>query len=89
MIAANPDGVPRQLVESKQWVLWRYEQRINRKTGEVTSTKVPISYHTGKPCDVTDPRSWTSFANVVAALGKSAAWDGIGFCFGPSARRDG
>jgi hypothetical protein len=74
--------VPGYLTNLPRWVLWRTEQRVNLQTGELTATKPPISWHTGKHCDITNPRSWTSFANVVAALGKSAAWDGAGFVLG-------
>lgn len=75
-------GVPIYLTNLPRWVLWRTEQRVNRHTGETTSTKAPISYHSSKHCDITDPHNWTGFDNVVAALGKSAAWDGGGFTLG-------
>jgi hypothetical protein len=83
IVTANPDGVPLYLVELARWVLWREEPRINRKTGETETTKPPIAYHTGKPCDVTNPRNWTYFASVVAAMERSAgAFDGCGFVLG-------
>ena len=88
MIAPYSDGVPVYLVELQRWLLWRIEQRINRKTGEVNETKPPISYHTGKTCDATDPRSWSDFASVQNALSKSSAWDGFGIALGEVAERD-
>jgi hypothetical protein len=82
VLAPNPDGVPVYLTNLARWLLWRKEQRVNRKTGEISTTKPPISYHTSKHCNVTDPRSWASFDKVMAALGNSAAWDGVGFALG-------
>jgi primase-polymerase (primpol)-like protein len=87
VLAPNPEGVQVYL-KLPRWVLWRTEQRVNRKTGEISTTKPPISYHTSKQCDVTDPRSWTSFEKVMAALGKSATWDGAGFALRDLAEYD-
>jgi hypothetical protein len=81
-LAPNPNGVPVYLANLPRWLLWRIEQRISRKTGETEETKPPISYHTSKHCDVTDPRNWTDFTNVQSALGRSRAWDGFGFALG-------
>jgi hypothetical protein len=82
MSAPDFDAIPAGLTGQDRWVLWRVEERTNRKTGEVTKAKPPISYRTGKKCDVADPRSWTTFARVSTALTKAAAWDGIGFALG-------
>jgi hypothetical protein len=82
MLTPNPDSVPTYLTNLPRWVLWRIEQRVNRQTGETEQTKPPISYRTGKYCDVTDAANWTDFGNVTAALEKSRAWDGIGFVLG-------
>jgi primase-polymerase (primpol)-like protein len=82
VLAPNPGGVPLYLTNLPRWLLWRIEQRISRKTGETEETKPPISYHTGKHCDVTDPRNWTDFINVQSALGKSHACDGFGIALG-------
>jgi Protein of unknown function (DUF3987) len=81
-LALYAPGVPVYLTNLPRWVLWRTEPRVNRQTGETTETKAPISWHSGKHCDATDPRNWTGFDNVVTALSKSAAWDGPGFTLG-------
>jgi putative DNA primase/helicase len=75
-------AVPDWLTELPRWLLWRETTRIDRKTGEVRRTKVPISFHTSKACDVQDPHSWTEYARVAAALAKSKAWDGPGIALG-------
>jgi hypothetical protein len=80
VLRPNPDGVPRSLTDLPRWVLWRNTHRINRKTGRSEWTKPPISYHTGKRCDVTDQRNWATFAQVSGA--KGGAWDGFGITLG-------
>ncbi len=82
VLAPNPDGVPLYLTRLPRWLLWRIERRVNRATGEITATKPPISFHTGKKCDAHDPRNWTDFTKVAAALTKSTAWDGFGIALG-------
>ena len=76
-------AVPGYLTAQSRWLLWRTQTKIDRKTGETRITKVPISFHTGKPCDVTAPASWADHAAVEAALGRTpGAWDGPGFALG-------
>jgi hypothetical protein len=83
MIAAHPDGVPTYLADLPRWVLWREEPRRNRKTGETETTKPPISFRTGKKCDITNPHSWASFSDVAAAIRRSnGAYDGFGIALG-------
>jgi hypothetical protein len=78
----NLPDIPEFLTRLVRWVLWRIERRVNKETGEVIETKPPISYHTSKKCDITDPRNWADFAKVNAALANSAAWDGCGIALG-------
>ena len=42
-------AVPVYLIAQPRWLLWRTKSTVDRKTGEKRTTKVPISYHTGKP----------------------------------------
>jgi hypothetical protein len=54
---------------------------IDKTTGQILRwTKPPISYHTGKTCDVTNTSSWATFAQVAEA--KGGAWDGFGIVLG-------
>jgi hypothetical protein len=87
-VTTDTDGVPFYLAQLERWVLWRETTRVNRKTGEMETTKPPIAYHTGKACDVTDPRNWTTFGNAAASLSKSGANDGIGIVLGLIEGRD-
>jgi putative DNA primase/helicase len=75
-------AIPGYLSAQSRWVLWREETRRHPKTGEVTKTKPPISWHTGKKCNVSDPTSWAEFKAVVEAVAKSRAWDGYGIALG-------
>jgi predicted P-loop ATPase len=81
--AASRSAIPDYLTAQARWVLWRWEQRINKKTGETERTKPPVSYRTGKKCDVSDPRNWADYIACESALLRSPdAWDGIGFALG-------
>ena len=68
----NPEAIPRELRERRQWVLWRYEERDGKPT------KVPYTAR-GRRASSTDPATWTSFEEARAAAG----FDGIGFVFSP------
>ena len=79
----DEDTIPLYLLTQPRWLLWRTETKIDRETGETRTTKVPISFHTGSPADVTKPTSWTDYAKVEAALARTPdAWDGPGFALG-------
>lgn len=76
-------AVPGYLTAQPRWLLWRTKSTVDPKTGELRNTKIPISYHTGKPADVTTPQSWADHAAVEAALARApGAWDGPGFALG-------
>jgi Virulence-associated protein E len=74
---------PDYLTAQPRWLLWRTKSTVDPKTGELRTTKIPISYHTSKPADVTVPQSWADHAAVEAALVRApGAWDGPGFALG-------
>jgi primase-polymerase (primpol)-like protein len=66
--------VPSELIEYKQWVLWR-KVDINGRV-----TKVPISPWSGKAAACDRPRTWSTFWHVRHAVRKYLC-DGIGFVF--------
>lgn len=59
--------------EHRQWLCWRLVPRENQKP-----TKIPYSPITGLLASVTDPNTWATFAEAVAA---SVKYSGIGFVF--------
>jgi len=66
--------VPSELIEYKQWVLWKRVD-LNGRTA-----KLPISAWSGKAAACDKPETWTSFRHVCYALRKYRA-EGIGFVF--------
>ncbi|MEX0653992.1 MAG: hypothetical protein WD151_07710 [Phycisphaeraceae bacterium] len=76
-ITCNPDAVPEALRQRRQWVAWRYVLRDGQPT------KIPINVRTGREADCTDLSTWSTFAEVVHALGEGSAFAGIGFVFAP------
>lgn len=66
--------LPQELRELSQFVTWCKELRNGKPT------KVPYQTN-GQRADTTDPRSWTTFHNAVAAFEKDRRFDGIGFVF--------
>ncbi len=67
----SPGGerVPRELLARPQWVVWKRERREGRVT------KVPYDARTGARASSTDPYTWCSYAEALAARGV----DGVGF----------
>lgn len=68
--------VPEELRREPRWVCWRRETR----GGKVT--KLPVDARTGRMAKSTDPATWASFEEAVAAVGRWRC-DGVGFVFGP------
>ena len=63
-------NIPTELTDHPYWVMWRWQTR----DGKVT--KPP--YHTnGRKADVSDPKTWVSYAEAIAAY-DGGGFDGIG-----------
>jgi primase-polymerase (primpol)-like protein len=72
-----PANIPEELIALPQWVLWRYEARVDDPTGK--PTKVPYQAHGHKASD-TNPRHWTRFDYVFDVWERQLVRsDGIGF----------
>lgn len=69
---------PDELAARPQWVLWRYEER----RGETKPTKVPYNARTGERASSTDPLTWSTIGEALAALARYAM-DGIGYVLSP------
>jgi len=65
--------LPEELKARVAWVCWRLETRDGK------GTKVPYNARTGKRAKSTDARTWSTFADAVAAAGR---FDGVGICLG-------
>ena len=66
--------IPDALVERKQWVCWREEDRDGKPT------KVPVVPTSGAFASTTDPDTWTGFETALEFLATGEA-DGVGFVF--------
>lgn len=66
--------VPSELLEYKQWVLWRRAEVHGR------ATKIPISPWSGKAAACDKPQTWSTYKHVRFALRRFRC-DGIGFVF--------
>jgi len=71
--------IPAELREWHQWVCWRWEKRKD-KNGNDTWTKPPMQPN-GEYANSTNPETWTSFDNALAALQAGRGLAGIGFVF--------
>lgn len=70
------ENVPAELRREPRWVCWRRETR----GGKVT--KLPVDARTGRMAKSTDPATWATFEEAVAAVGRWRC-DGVGLVFGP------
>lgn len=68
-------NIPAELRAKPQWVVWRYEERKDKK-GEVDWTKIPYT-SAGTSASSTDPATWSTFEAVRAAY-ERGGWDGVG-----------
>jgi len=65
-------NVPEALKARTAWVCWRYEERDGKPT------KVPKNPRTGRNAKSNDARTWSTFADAVAAAER---FDGLGIMF--------
>lgn len=73
---ASLENVPAELRAEARWVCWRREERGGK------ATKLPVDARTGRMAKSTDPATWATFEEAVAAVGRWRC-DGVGFVFGP------
>lgn len=69
----NESNIPYQLKELKQWVCWKYVERNSSDR----PTKIPFNFRTGRYASSTDPNTWGSFDEALAAYG-AGEYDGVG-----------
>lgn len=66
-------NIPLELQALKSWCVWRFED-----VGAMKPTKVPYCAHTNKLCSVSDPNTWSTFPEALAAEA-TGLYSGIGF----------
>ncbi len=72
--ALDPTRIPAALRERPHWVCWQYITRGGKQT------KCPVNARGGGRADSTDPATWASFDEAVAAW-KAGGYAGIGYVF--------
>lgn len=75
-VTLDPAAIPAALRERPQWVCWKYIARGGKQT------KCPVNPKGGSRADSTDPSTWATFDEAVAAWRASDRYAGVGFVFG-------
>ena len=70
--AINVENIPLELRDQRSWVLWRAAEQ----------KKVPYDPRTGHRASCSDPETWVSFEEAIAAY-QGGGYDGIGFQLTP------
>lgn len=73
MIEPNWNGVPQELQNIRQWVLWKNVVRSGKET------KIPWSVW-DQPASSTDPKTWSDWENVVVQFDERRH-AGVGYVF--------
>jgi primase-polymerase (primpol)-like protein len=68
--------IPEQLKAMPPWVLWKWEQRPDKTTGELKWTKPPFQPN-GKHAESDNRETWSAFEQAVAAY-ERGGFSGIG-----------
>lgn len=71
-IEIQPENIPDQLKERPRWLLWRWENR----GGKLTKPPFQLS---GSKASVNDPKTWSTFNDVIKVLAESGKYHGLGF----------
>lgn len=74
--------VPDSLRELPQWVLWKYEVRVDPPGKTKVPYQIPDRKGNSYKADSTQPRTWTVFDSSIHYFEEADGfWDGIGFVF--------
>lgn len=86
----NPDAIPVELRERRQWVIWRHEQVDGRETKRPYIARPPQNRGSQAgvkrrfPASTTNPSSWRSFEEALVVLRDAGdIFDGIGYALSP------
>ena len=69
------DNIPPDMKARRQWIVWCYEDH-----GRPKPAKVPYYPTTKKRASSTDPSTWGTYAEAIAAY-QQGEFDGVGFVF--------
>lgn len=75
------DAMPQELVDLPQWVIWRYDWRVDASKQDGGEwAKVLYSPRTRSRADSTDPATWATFGEAGLAY-RRGGFAGVGFVF--------
>ncbi len=70
----DPSSVPRELVEYRHWVAWKYAERDGKPA------KLPVNPRTGRLAEANNPDTWDELQAAICAAAQFKC-DGIGYVF--------
>ena len=73
-VIRDETGIPLELREPSQWVVWKHEDQGRRKV------KIPYDPKTNKRANVKAPTTWSDLMTAIEVC-ESNGYDGIGFVF--------
>jgi hypothetical protein len=80
-VAVIAENVPESLRRLDRWVCWSWEWNPKKDGGKCGRDKPPYDVRTGRNASSTNPATWASFADALAAH-RAGLYDGIGFALG-------
>jgi len=77
-VPVNLDAIPARLKQAERWVVWSYVPETDPDINEVSWDKPPRCAKTGGLASSTNPQTWTTYTEAVAAFERGGL-DGLGF----------
>jgi hypothetical protein len=71
------DSIPEWLKSAPRWLVWRYKWKPPKKKAAGKWDKPPLCAKNGKAASSTDPATWSTFDDAVAAY-RAGGFDGVG-----------
>lgn len=75
-----PEHFPAPMHQYRQWVCYAIRDRVDQ-AGKLKQDKIPLDPHTGHEASVSNPATWATLPEAIAALIQHPKWNGIGFVF--------
>ena len=79
-LPVRADGIPQELKERHQWIVWRYVWKPSNGDKPGKWDKPPFDAKTGQAAKSNDPKTWAPFDAALAAY-QRGGWDGISYAF--------
>jgi hypothetical protein len=80
-MAVVAENIPECLRRLDRWLVWSWEWRPKKNSGQGGWDKPPLGLYSGRHIDKTDPANWHSF-EVALAAHRRGDFDGLGIALG-------